>query len=158
MSGISKKGWIRKKITENYQVLVRKFISYRLHKVPKKVSNGNIGQSSHKLMGINEFLVCHHIILPNLFTLSVVALIFTALVFGEVFNEPLGVTKRGFQYKMIEICIILYNAYLYHRIKGRRTLRPGQYFSIFKILDGKAPRERPLRESIPESSIVCRYI
>ena len=132
MSGISKKGWIRKKITENYQVLVRKFISYRLHKVPKKVSNGNIGQSSHKLMGINEFLVCHHIILPNLFTLSVVALIFTALVFGEVFNEPLGVTKGGFQYDAYDIQIYSISLIDY-RIKGRRTLRPGQYFSIFKI-------------------------
>ena len=83
-------------------------------------------------MAHNEFLVCHHIILPNLFTLSVVALIFTALVFGEVFNEPLGVTKGGFQYDALSL--------IDHRIKGRRTLRPGQYFSIFKISDGRAPR------------------
>ena len=58
-------------------------------------------------MAHNEFLVCHHIILPNLFTLSVVALIFTALVFGEVFNEPLGVTKGGgFQYDAYLLLII----------------------------------------------------
>ena len=88
-------------------------------------------------MAHNEFLVCHHIILPNLFTLSVVALIFTALVFGEVFNEPLGVTKGGFQYDALCIEIL---SLIDHRIKGRRTLRPGHYFSIFKISDDRAPR------------------
>ena len=41
--------------------------------------------------------MCQHIVLPNLLTLSVVTLIFTGLIFGEVFNKPLGVTKGGFQ-------------------------------------------------------------
>ena len=33
------------------------------------------------------------------------------------------------------------------------TLWPGQYFSIFNMPDGRAPRGRPSRESIPELSI-----
>ena len=38
------------------------------------------------------------------------------------------------------------------------TFRPGKYFSNFKMPDGRAQRGRPPRNSIPESSIVCRYI
>ena len=38
------------------------------------------------------------------------------------------------------------------------TLRPGQYFSIFKMPDGRTPRGSPSRETIPSPSMVCRYI
>ena len=41
---------------------------------------------------------------------------------------------------------------------GGRPLRPGQYFSIFKMLDGRTPRGSPSRETIFYPSIVCRYI
>ena len=45
-----------------------------------------------------------------------------------------------------------YDVYLLldHRIKGRRTLRPGQYFSIFIMSDGRAPRgtEKALNDRI----------
>ena len=32
---------------------------------------------------------------------------------------------------------------------GDRTLWPGQYFSIFKMPDGRTPRGRSSRESVP---------
>ena len=38
------------------------------------------------------------------------------------------------------------------------TLRPGHFFLVFKMPDGRAPRGRPSRGSIPSPSIVCRYI
>ena len=41
---------------------------------------------------------------------------------------------------------------------GGRPLRPGQYFSIFKMLDGRTPRGSPSRETIFYPSIVYRYI
>ena len=47
---------------------------------------------------------------------------------------------------------------LYLELFECRTLRPGQYFSNFKMPDGRVPRGRPSRETIPKRSIVGGYI
>ena len=42
--------------------------------------------------------------------------------------------------------------------KEDRTLRPGQYLSIFKMPNGRTPRGSPSRETSRSPNIVCWYI
>ena len=66
------------------------------------------------------------------------ALIFTALVFGEVFNEPLGVTKVGFfnYLKLISDCPRIKKIFIENPLKEKCLVKYDDGTRVKKGRDG----------------------